>query len=119
MDQATVKGDQDMIETAMVFDRDGRVLRWHRPSDATGVSLPDSRSLWEVLWDARADVAGVAHTHPWGGVAHPSHEDLTTFWAIDRALGRALIWPVLSTGPGRPRSRRQGGGASRRGRVRP
>ncbi len=85
-----------MIETAMVFDHDGHVLAWHKPDGATGGSIPDTRSLWDVLWDARGELGGVAHTHPWAGDARASQEDVTTFAAIDRALGRALIWPVVT-----------------------
>ena len=83
-------------EVAMVFDRSGRVLYWHEPADRTGGSLPDSRSLWDVLWENRENLGGVAHTHPWNGEAHPSGTDLSTFASIEAGLGRYLLWPIVT-----------------------
>ena len=53
-----------MLEAALVFDKEHRVLGWHLPQGRTAVSLPDSRALWELLWDNRAILGGVAHSHP-------------------------------------------------------
>lgn len=90
-----------MLETAMVFDINGRTLFWHEPPGRSGSYLPDSRGLWQVLWDNRLKggtglLAGVAHTHPWIGEALPSHTDLTTFRALDLGLGQELIWPIVT-----------------------
>jgi proteasome lid subunit RPN8/RPN11 len=59
-------------------------------------SLPDSRELWDVIWKHRERLAGVAHSHPGGGVPGPSHEDVTTFSAVELALGRRLDWWITS-----------------------
>lgn len=83
-----------MIEYALLFDREGRPLAWYAGADSS--SIPDSRTLWGVVWDLRDPLGGVAHTHPWSGSAAASHEDLTTFSAIERGLGRRLIWPVVT-----------------------
>lgn len=85
-----------MLETAVVIDVAGRPLYWHTPLGRTAVYLPDSRELWEVLWEHRARVLGVAHTHPWAGRAAPSHEDLTTFAAVESGLGRRLAWWIAT-----------------------
>ena len=85
-----------MIEVALVFDREGRTLHWHLPSGGSAVSIPDSRSLWEVLWTYRHELGGVAHTHPWDGRPVPSHVDLTTWSACERALGARLVWPIVT-----------------------
>ena len=62
---------------------------------------PDHRSdagtiLWEVLWDNREILGGVAHTHPWSGAAGPSGTDVTTFAAVEKGLGQKLVWPVVT-----------------------
>ncbi len=85
-----------MIEAALVFDREGETIHWHEPAGRTAGSLPDSRDLWEVLWEHRDRLGGVAHTHPWDGPASPSGTDLTTFAAVERGLGRRLVWPVVT-----------------------
>ena len=85
-----------MMEVALVFDRNGNTICFHDPKGSTGGSIPDSRDLWEVLWENRDRLGGVAHTHPWDGPAHPSLTDLTTFDAVERALGKQLLWPVVS-----------------------
>ncbi len=98
-----------MIEVALVFDRRGRALHWHLPPGSTPASIPDSRDLWEVLWQHRHHLGGVAHTHPWAGRPEPSDIDLTTWSACERALGARLVWPIVTfteeacfvwTGPG-------------------
>ncbi|MGF1465646.1 MAG: hypothetical protein ACFCGT_05900 [Sandaracinaceae bacterium] len=83
-------------EVAVVLGPDEEVLHWHLPPDRTAASLPDSRELWEVLWEARATVLGVAHTHPGRGRPVPSTVDLTTFRAVELGLGRTLTWWVAS-----------------------
>jgi hypothetical protein len=84
------------MEAALVFDKWGVPIYWHTPPDRTMSSLPDSRGLWEVLWDNRADLGGVAHTHPWSGFSGPSQTDVTTFAAVEAGLGQRLIWPVVT-----------------------
>ena len=85
-----------MMETALVFDREGKTIHWHEPPGRSAGSLPDSRSLWDILWENRERLGGVAHTHPWQGSAIPSGTDLSTFDAVERALGRSLLWPVVT-----------------------
>lgn len=85
-----------MLETALVFDLEGKTIYWHEPPGRTAGSLPNVRSLWDVLWDNRHNLGGVAHTHPWDGPASPSHTDLTTFDAIERGLGKKLLWPIVT-----------------------
>lgn len=85
-----------MIETAMVFDRQGRVLHWHEPPGRSSGYIPDTRDLWDVIWVNRAQLGGVAHTHPWNGFPAPSETDLTTFDAVELALGQRLLWPIIT-----------------------
>lgn len=84
------------METGLVFDRWGRPIFWHLPPDRTGGALPDSRQLWEVLWENRENLGGVAHTHPWDGPPGPSSTDLTTFAAVEAGLGQKLVWPIVT-----------------------
>lgn len=85
-----------MIETAMVFTESGAILYWHDIDGRTENSIPDSRKLWDVLWRCRDHLGGVAHSHPWNGPSAPSYTDLTTFRAIEAALGRKLLWPIVT-----------------------
>ena len=85
-----------MREAACVFDVSGNVLLWHVPNGRSGGAIPDSRDLWEVLWENRESLGGVAHTHPWTGTPVPSTTDITTWEAIERGLGRRLLWPIVT-----------------------
>jgi len=87
-----------MIETGVVIDLQGVPLHWHTPSNRTSVALPDSRDLWDVLWNNRQNLQGFAHTHPGRGLPSPSSEDLTTFAAIEAALGQRLSWWIVNEG---------------------
>lgn len=85
-----------MIEMALVFDKYGKPMHWHEPPGSSGVSIPDSRELWDILWASRVRLGGVAHTHPLSMLAAPSPEDVTTFRAIEDGLGRLLVWPIVT-----------------------
>lgn len=109
-----------MKEAGVIIDVLGNPIFWHTPDDRTVGSLPDSVTLWSVLWEANklyqrspiehGALLGFAHTHP-GRDHHPSPsmEDITTFEAVERALGRPLHWWIfnethgifLSKSPGR------------------
>jgi hypothetical protein len=85
-----------MMEVGVVVSLDGEPLHWHLPPGRSGASLPDARDLWDVLWEHREHLAGVAHSHPGSGRPGPSREDVTTFAAIEAALGRRLSWWITS-----------------------
>lgn len=85
-----------MIETAVVIGKRGP-LYWHLPPGRSGGSIPDSRRLWDVIWENRKEIVGIAHTHPGSGPTGPSTTDLTTFGAIERALGMKLRWWIASS----------------------
>lgn len=98
------------MEAALVFDFHGGVIHWHVPPDRSSAALPDSADLWQVLWDNKEILGGVAHTHPWSGSAGPSQTDVTTFAAVEAGLGDRLVWPIVTfsevryftwAGPGR------------------
>jgi hypothetical protein len=83
-------------ETALVFDQEGNTIFWHLPPGRSGGSIPDTQSLWDVLWENRHRLGGVAHTHPWDGHPQPSDTDITTWHAIESALGKRLCWPIIT-----------------------
>jgi hypothetical protein len=85
-----------MIEAAAVFDLNFNEVYGHYPNGRTDSWIPDSRDLWEFIWKHRAEVGGVAHTHPWDGEAYPSQTDITTFAAIETGLGKRLLWPIIT-----------------------
>ena len=84
------------IESGVVISRAGEALHWHLPAGRSAVYIPDTRELWNVLWDHRSNLAGFAHTHPGAGIPVPSLTDLTTFLAIEEALGMRLSWWIVS-----------------------
>lgn len=88
-----------MIEAGVVVDKDEQPLFWHLPLGRSAGSLPDSRTLWDVIWEAfKADtLLGFAHSHPGSGVPGPSYSDVTTFAAIEAALGKRLTWWITSS----------------------
>jgi hypothetical protein len=87
-----------VIEAGVAVDRNGNPLFWHLPEGRTSGSIPDSRTLWQVLWDAFKEdtLLGVAHSHPGSGVPEPSYTDVTTFAAIEAALGTRIYWWITS-----------------------
>ena len=85
-----------MTEIALVFDEQGRIIRFHRPPGCTSCGIPDTRSLWETMWEWRERLGGVAHTHPWSGTAGPSQTDVTTWRACEQGLGKLLLWPIVT-----------------------
>lgn len=58
-------------------------------------SIPDSRKRWQAIWDNRAELTEIAHTHP-GGLLRFSEEDLTTMQAVEAALGKPLHWSIVT-----------------------
>ena len=86
-----------MIEAGVVINTTGEPIYWHEPRHSSG-AIPDSRTLWDVIWKAHQDgwLAGVGHSHPGSGVPGPSQEDTSTFVAIEAALGRPLSWWITS-----------------------
>ena len=70
---------------------------WHEPEGRNAVFLPDSQTLWDLIWQARESLDGFAHSHPGNGIPSPSHEDITTFAAIESALGKRFTWWITSS----------------------
>lgn len=88
------------IEAGVVLDNNNKPLHWHLPPGRSVGGLPDSRDLWEVIWENRDNLSGIAHSHPGTGKPGPSHTDVTTFAAVEAALGRRLDWWIVSAGDG-------------------
>jgi len=84
------------IEAGIVLGWHGEVLYRHQPLRASAGGLPDSRELWDVLWSNRRAVAGFAHSHPGTGVPVASGIDVTTFRAVELALGFHMDWWIVS-----------------------
>jgi len=83
-------------EAGVLVGTDGLPIHWHVPYERTAVLLPDSRDLWDVMWEFRDSILGFAHSHPGQGIPSPSQTDLTTFAAIEAALGIRLHWWITS-----------------------
>ncbi len=86
-----------MIEVGVVIARTGLPLHWHLPPGRTGGSIPDTRDLWDVFWEHRDNILGFAHSHPGAGTPGPSQTDLSTFAAVEAALGQRLSWWITSS----------------------
>lgn len=84
------------LEAGVLFDVDGEAIHYFAPLTRTSVSLPDSETLWRIVWRWRDRVGGFAHSHPGSGYPEPSWQDLETFAAWEAALGRKLAWPIIS-----------------------
>lgn len=84
------------IETGVLINKYGEPIHWHLPPGRNVGYLPDSRDLWEVIWENRDNLLGFAHSHPGSGETGPSWEDITTFSAVERALGCRLTWWITS-----------------------
>ena len=85
------------IEAGVVIDLKGEPIFWHLPEERTGGSLPDSRKLWDVIWENRENLMGFAHSHPGWGMPGPSWTDVTTFSAVEKALDKRLDWWITSS----------------------
>lgn len=87
-----------MIETGVVINTNHEPIFWHEPGGRSSGALPDSRTLWDVLWQAQQHgwLSGFAHTHPGGGLPGPSQTDISSFVAIENALGRPLNWWIVN-----------------------
>lgn len=90
-----------MLETAVVISAHGAgvsvPIYWHKPEGRTGGSIPDSTKLWDILWENRKTILGVAHSHPGSGLPGPSYTDVTTFAPLEAALGVRLDWWITSS----------------------
>jgi len=58
-------------------------------------SIPDSRERWQVIWDHRAEITEIAHSHP-GDFLDFSNEDTTTMQAVEAGIARKLIWSIIT-----------------------
>lgn len=90
---ALMKSTMEPREVCFILGPNDAVL-WSDASNSP-VALPDSRARWEVIWSRRAEIVEIAHTHPLGGAAF-SNEDETTMAALNSALGRALVYSVVT-----------------------
>ena len=84
------------LENGVVVSTNGEAIYWHTPKDRQVAYLPDSKDLWQVMWDNREQLSGFAHSHPGVGCPTPSWEDITTFSSVDRALGQKLVWWIIT-----------------------
>lgn len=85
------------LEAGVVVGYEGESIFQHLPEDRSAVHLPDSLQLWNVLYENRHQIYGVAHSHPGSGLPRPSWEDITTFAGIELGLGRRLVWWIASS----------------------
>ena len=81
------------IEICFLIGKRGKIL-WS-DSGASAVSIPDSRARWEAIWERRAGLTEIAHSHPVGPLGF-SHEDETTMQALGSALGKTLRFSVVA-----------------------
>ena len=81
------------VEVLFLIDHAGRVL-WSDASSSP-VALPDHRGRWEAIWQHRAELAEITHSHPLGPLAF-SAEDEATMEALGDALGRSPLFSVVT-----------------------
>ncbi|MFQ6011385.1 MAG: Mov34/MPN/PAD-1 family protein [Nitrososphaerales archaeon] len=85
-----------MLEAAVIINEDHNPIYWHCPNNRSSYAIPDSPDIWRFIWRNRDEIFGIAHTHPGTGYPSPSQEDVTTFSAIEKALGRRLQWWIAT-----------------------
>lgn len=84
------------LEAGVVFDFDMNPIYWHVPENREIAYIPDSRALWNFLWENKDNVFGFAHSHPGPWKPRPSSTDLKTFSSIELSLGKRFLWPIIS-----------------------
>lgn len=80
-------------EVCFLVSASGAIL-WADMSTSPDV-LPDARARWLAIWQHRADLVEIAHSHPCGPLAF-SEEDKTTMAAVQTALGKHLRFTVVA-----------------------
>lgn len=80
-------------EVCFLIARNGQLL-WSDAS-ASPLALPDSRERWEAIWQHRNDLVEIAHSHPLGPEQF-SAEDSSTMRALDAALGKKLLFSLVT-----------------------
>ncbi len=81
-----------MREVCFILTKAGTILRIYYGSEA---AIPDARERWETIWEHRADIAEIVHTHP-GEMLRFSEEDRTTMEAVEAATGLKFHWSVVT-----------------------
>lgn len=76
-----------------VYARSGRCLHMHHGDSAAYVD--GGQAAWAAMWDNRAELGDVAHTHPHGPDTF-SAIDESSMSAIATGLGRSVRFWVLS-----------------------
>jgi hypothetical protein len=84
------------IESAVVLDDIYNVITWHLPEARGAGHIADSRELWETIWKNRGVLGAIVHSHPGGGTPMPSSTDVTTFSAVELAIGQRIRWGIMS-----------------------
>lgn len=76
-----------------VYARSGRCLHMYHGDSATFVD--GGQAAWAAMWDNRAELGDVAHTHPYGPDTFSSIDE-SSMSAIATGLGRSVRFWVLS-----------------------
>ena len=82
-----------MREVCFLIGR-GDTILWADASTSPA-ALPDSRARWEAIWNHRAELEAIVHSHPIGPAAF-SAEDLSTMQALDAALGKPQTYCAVA-----------------------
>jgi hypothetical protein len=85
--------EPDAHEVCFLIGQDHAVI-WNDAS-ASAFALPDSRTRWITIWERRAELTEIAHSHPFGPLGF-SEEDRTTMIALRSALGRDMRFSVVA-----------------------
>lgn len=94
-DKSSEQGNVSAREVFFLIGEENEVL--HREEGVSAIRIPDSRERWELIWAERERLVEIAHSHPVGPLAF-SDEDETTMTALATALGRAIVFSVVTEG---------------------
>ena len=80
-------------EVCFLIGQNGELL-WSDASSSP-LALPDSRERWDAIWQHRAQLVEIAHSHPLGPEQF-SAEDTSTMRALDDALGKNVHFSLVT-----------------------
>lgn len=87
-----------MLEASCAVDlSENEAICYYEPRYSS-VYIPDSQEYWDIVWENKDNIAGIAHSHPGNGIPNPSFNlDIKSFSSLDIGFGRKLKYWIISS----------------------